>query len=193
MKKVLSLDISSSTIGWSVIRMHNSGKIYLDSFGHVKPPSKSAADKKGFGLSYRLNETSIHMKNLVTKIKPNFVVVEDYAKKFSRGKSSANTIIILATVNEIVSLECFKHMKKEVVRMPVSRVRKFIKEKYSKTPLNKEEIMPLMSTLFEGFVPTLNKVGNIKKECYDEADALAVGLAFCIERIGSEDLIICQK
>lgn len=173
--------------------MDKNGKIYLDNFGHIKPPSKLAANKKGFGLSYRLDETSAMIKSLMKKVSPDFVVVEDYAKKFSRGKSSANTIIILATVNEIVSLECFRHMKKEVIRMPVSRIRKFIKEKYSKTPLNKEGIMPLMLELFSNFITSLNKVGNVKKECYDEADALAVGLAFCIEKIGSEDLIICQK
>jgi len=192
MKNILSLDISSSTIGWSLFRI-NDNKIILDKFGHIKPPSKAAAEKKSLGLSYRLSEISKSAKELLKKTDPDTVVVEDYAKRFSRGRSSANTIIILATVNEVISLECFNKLGKEVFRMPVSRIRKILKDKYKEQSLDKDENLLLMNGLFGSFSTKLNRAGNIKKECYDEADALAAGLAFCIDRLKDKELYICQK
>ena len=193
MKKVLSLDISSSTIGWSVIGISIDETIKLYDFGHIKPPSKAMAEKKSFGLSYRLSEISRLAKGLLEENTPDVVIVEDSAKKFSRGKSSANTIIILATVNEIVSLECFNLLGKEVVRLPVSRIRKILRDRYDSPIKDKDDGLNLMGKLFENFNTKLNRAGNIKKECYDEADALAVGLAFCIDELKGKELIICRK
>ena len=193
MKNILSLDISSSTIGWSTLSLYDDGNIKLNRFGHIKPPSKAMADKKSLGLSYRLSEISRSAKELLNKVKPDIVVVEDYARKFSRGKSSANTIIILATVNETISLECFNFLGKEVVRLPVSRIRKILRDEFDTQIGGKDDIIQLMNNLFSKFNLKLNKVGNIKKECYDEADALAAGLAHCIDKLKDKEVSLCLK
>ena len=182
MKKVLSLDISSSTIGWGLIYFNNN-LITFKGSGHIKPPSKAAAEKKSFGLSYRLNEIAKSTQKLLTDVAPDVVIVEDYARKFSRGKSSANTIIVLATVNETVSLEVFKFLGTEAVRLPVARIRKILRDEYGEPISDKDDIINFMAAMFSDFTPVKNKVGNTKKECFDEADALAAGLAYCVDKL----------
>lgn len=179
MEKLLSMDISSSTIGWSLFEF-DKNTINLLSYGHIKPPNKAKADKLGYGLSYRLSEISKEIKNLITKTQPDKVAVEDYAKKFSAGRSSANTIIILATVNETVSLVCFQMMGIEVTRLPVTRLRSVVKKKYQVDVKDKDDAMKLIKQVFPIFSSVLNKNGNTKKECYDESDAAIVGLGYHI-------------
>ena len=179
MEKILALDISSSTIGWSVLERDKTS-IALISYGHIRPPTKEKAEKAGHGYSYRLHEISKAVVELVSSIQPDTVIVEDYAKKFSSGRSSANTIIVLATVNEVVSLVCFQLLGKEVIRIPVSKLRSVVKNQYKVDVKDKEDAMKLCKTLFNNFLTTNNRNGKIKKECYDESDSIIVGLGYHI-------------
>lgn len=177
MKRVVSLDISSSCIGWSLLQ-EDADTILLKDWGHIKPPSKKKAEKIGLGLSYRLDWAVTHILDLFTSLQPDEVVVEDYAKKFARGKSSANTIITLATFNETISLVWYIISNKEVIRFPVSSIRKKIREKYNKEVKEKEDVLLFVDNTFTNFVILKNRNGNTKKECYDEADAIVAGLAY---------------
>lgn len=179
MEKILALDISSSTIGWSILE-RDEDNIQLVDYGHIKPPAKVKAAKVGFGYSYRLNEISKEISKLLFNTNPDTVVVEDYAKKFSSGRSSANTIIVLATANEVVSLTCFQIMNKEVTRIPVTKLRSVVMKKYQVDVKDKDDAMNLCKNLFNNFKTANNKNGNIQKECYDQSDSIIVGLGYCI-------------
>ena len=179
MKRILSLDISSSTIGWSVFNISFKNKeIILVDYGNIKPPSKKKAESLSLGISYRLSKISEFTKDLLERHNPDIIVSEDYARKFAAGRSSANTIMILATVNEVVALESFRHSGAEVFRMPVSKIRKILRDQYNSQAKDKEDILNLMLDIFNNFKIKKNRSGNIKKECFDEADAMAVGVSF---------------
>jgi len=179
MERLLALDISSSTIGWSVLE-RDANNITLIDYGHIKPPTKAKAAKAGFGYSYRLNEIAKAIFELVQSIQPDTVVVEDYAKKFSSGRSSANTIIVLATVNEVVSLTCFQATGKEVIRIPVTKLRSVVKKQHQVDVKDKDDAMKLCKNIFKNFKTVNNRNGNTKKECYDESDSILVGLGYHI-------------
>lgn len=154
--------------------------ITLIDYGHIKPPTKAKAEKAGFGYSYRLHEISKAIYELLAQTNPDTVVVEDYAKKFSSGRSSANTIIVLATVNEVVSLACFQILGKEVTRIPVTRLRSVVKKQHQVDVKDKDDAMKLCKNLFKNFKTVNNRNGNTKKECYDESDSIIVGLGYHI-------------
>jgi len=179
MQKLLSLDISSSTIGWSLFEISDK-IINLVECDYIKPPSKAKAQKIGESFSYRLNFIFEAITDLIKKTKPDVVAVEDYAKKFSAGRSSANTIIVLATSNETVCLACYKELGKEPYRIPVTRLRSVVKKKHSVEVKDKEDAMALCKKLFPTFTTVDNRNGNTKKEYYDISDSIIVGLGYHI-------------
>ena len=94
MKKILSYEVSSSTIGYSVIE-YDLNSINLVEYGNVKPPKSD----KG-SLSYRALSAVKSITAIVERVKPDEVAIEDYAKRFSAGRSTARTIIVLSFFNE---------------------------------------------------------------------------------------------
>lgn len=175
MKKVLSLDISSSTIGWSSF-VYNDEEFTLINYGWIKPPKKT----KG-SVSYRLNETMTLIKELVDQVKPDEVAVEDYAKRFSSGKSRANTIIVLANFNEACCLACYQEMKKDVYRYPVMTIRSQVGKLLGQKIVSKDEVFPAIEKNAVVFKRTLNRNNNLKKECLDAVDAIAVGITHILK------------
>lgn len=175
---VLGLDISSATIGWSVLLKNSSGITLVD-YGHLKPPSKK---KAGDSPTTRINFAYDQMQKLVKKYKPDTVAIEDYAKKFSRGKSSINTILVLAAFNEACGLSCFRATGKEPVRMPVRTLRSLVEKEYKESIKDKDEVMTFCQKIFLNFKTQLNRAGKIKEECYDETDSIIVALGFLLEQ-----------
>lgn len=173
MKKILGLDISSSTIGWALLNVHRG----LIDYGHLKPPSKK---KSGDNFSLRLDFAFEEIKKLILKLEPDVVVIEDYAKKFTKGRSSANTILVLASFNEVSGLASYKVTGKQPVRIPVSSLRKLVKNSYHRIIDDKEDVLDFCKDNFKNFLPVKNRNGNIKKECYDEADAIVVSLGYIL-------------
>jgi Holliday junction resolvasome RuvABC endonuclease subunit len=176
MQKVLSLDISSSTIGWSLIE-YDSQSFTLIDYGYLKPPKSS----KG-SLSYRLNETVSMITNLITQHHPDEVAVEDYARKFTKGRSTAHTIIILSTFNEVVCLTAYRIMKQDAYRYPVSTIRSQVGKLFGTKIVSKDDIFPEITQRAKIFQAQLNRNNNIKKESMDVADAIAVGIAHVLKR-----------
>ncbi len=175
MKKVLSLDISSSTIGWAVLEFDDKVVELID-YGHLKPPKKA----KG-SISFRLDTTVNMMTDLINRFNPDFVAVEDYAKKFSKGKSTANTIILLSVFNEMCCLLSYQLVGKDVYRYPVVTIRSVLGKHFGEKIVSKDDVFPQIVNNCSKFNTKLNRVGNIKKECGDEADAIAVGLTFILK------------
>lgn len=167
--KILGLDISSSTIGYALIEDLN-----LIKTGHIKPPDKK---KSLDNFSLRLDFAYSHIKDLIKKLNPDIIVAEEYAKKFSQGKSSANTIIVLSTFNEVCCLAAYQETKQQVIKIPVTTLRKIISKKYDVNMDDKEDVLSFCKKNFS-YKDSLNKNLNIKKECYDETDALIVALGY---------------
>jgi Holliday junction resolvasome RuvABC endonuclease subunit len=172
--KILGLDISSSTIGWALIDVVDD-KVSLIKYGHLKPPSKK---KSNNNFALRLDFAFEEIKVLVSSTSPDVIAIEDYAKKFSSGRSSANTILVLASFNEVCGLAAYKTVNKQPVRIPVTTLRKLVKNEYSESVKDKDEVLAFCKKHFKSFVTTLNRAGNIKTECYDEADAIIVALGY---------------
>lgn len=169
--KLLSLDISSSTIGWAIFE-YNTEEFRLLDFGYLKPPKKI----KG-SVSYRLNETMKLIINIINNHNPNEVAVEDYAKGFSAKRSHANTIITLSTFNETVCLAAYQSLNKDVFRYPVATIRSRVGKLFGVKTVSKDEIYSLINRHAAIFKPKLNKQGNIQKENMDIVDGIAVGIA----------------
>lgn len=161
----MGVDISSSTIGYSVCE---SGKLTVQ--GHYKP-LKSKVKGKNKSLAERLSQTYLDMKKIFKKNKPDVVVIEDYAKRFSVGRSSARTIIVLSCFNEVVAMACLDSIKKMPIRYTVSSIRKTLGIK-GKT--EKEDVLEKILNIYPEFKVSLNRNDNTKKEVFDEADSLAV-------------------
>lgn len=176
MKKVLGLDISSSVIGWAIL----DEKGNLIKYGNIKPLKKAKAEKLGHGYTFRMNDAYSKIISLCEEEKPDMIAIEDYSRKFSKGRSTANTIIVLATINEIVALACFHSLKIEPVKYPVvtmrSKVAKFFNEKIK----SKDDVFPFITKKFNNFEITKTRYGNIRQEHYDESDAIFTALSYLI-------------
>jgi hypothetical protein len=175
MPKILGLDISSSTIGYSVFEFDNK-TITLLNYGYIKPPNKS----KG-SISLRLEKTGDLIRDLLLKFEPDYVAVEDYAKRFSAGRSHANTIIILSVFNEQVCLECFKYLKKDVYRYPVLTIRSQMSKLLNVKIVSKDDIYNEILKHCNIFKSSFNKNGTMRKEDMDVVDSMAVSLTFILK------------
>ena len=174
MGRILGLDISSSTIGWAVL-VDSSDKITLESYGHIKPPpSKSGS------LTHRINSAFDSVSLLLSDLDPDFVAIEAYANKFTSGRSSARTIMVLSVFNELSALACLRALNYEPKRYNVLSIRSIISKFYNTKIVSKDETFDFIRSKFNNFSILKNRNDNIKKECYDEADAIAVALSHII-------------
>jgi len=177
MQKILGLDISSSTIGWGILGFE-SGTIKLLDYGNIKPPKSN----KG-SLCFRISETYDIMSNFIAEKSPDHICIEAYANKFSSGKSTARTIIVLSVFNELVGMACLKNISIDPNRYAVSTIRSTL-SKYSGIKISsKDDVFDYIQNNFLDFKIRKNRNSNIAKECYDEADAIAVALAYIIKEV----------
>jgi Holliday junction resolvasome RuvABC endonuclease subunit len=171
MKKVIGLDISSSVIGYGIIEF-DENNINLVGYGHIKPPGSD----KG-SLAYRGLEASKMVRDLLKKESPDAVAVEMYANRFSAGRSSARTIIVLSFFNELMSLTSLDSVGIETNKYTVANIRSTISKYLKNKSISKDQIFEVIKSTFPTFIPRTNKNGNIGSESFDQADAIAV--AFC--------------
>lgn len=177
MKTILGLDISSSTIGWAVLS-YDESDVELTSYGNIKPP-KSA---KG-SLAYRASCAYDTVFQLLEESDPDFVAIEAYANKFPRGKSTARTIIVLSVFNETMAIASLKALGKEPLRYPVSTIRASLSKYSGEKISSKEDVFDFVLNRFDNFNSRKNRSNNVAKECFDEADAIAVALTHYYKEI----------
>lgn len=177
---ILGLDISSSTIGWSCLTKTDDGIDLLD-YGFIKPPKKELG-----GMSFRLDKTVVELKQLFSSKRPAMVVVEDYARKFQQGKSSADTISILTSFNEVTCLTAYQYNNLEPERITVASIRSSIGKYLNIKTISKDDVFGIISSKFssgmtKNFKPEINRAGNIKKEYFDVSDSIAVAMAYLVK------------
>ena len=174
--KILSLDISSSTIGWSLLIVDNQNNLSLSDYGFIKPTKKGS-------LAERAIDASIKYKDILKQTNPDKVIVEDYATKFSSGRSTARTIIVLAVFNEFIKITTIETVKILPISYPVRTIRSVVQKAYGDSISDKEEVMSFCKKYFSNFIPKQNRNKNTKKESYDECDAIVVGVCHFIKEI----------
>ena len=169
--RILSLDISSSTIGWALFEYSRDGFALVE-YGHMKP-SKKIESKK---LSERGAIFFPKMKEFLKKKAPDQIIVEDYVQSFTKGRSSARTIIVCSFYNELVSMIAKLELGISTTSYPVTTLRKIIGNEIGKQIQGKEDVFNAVIDNFASFILKKNLLNdNIRKESYDEADAIAVG------------------
>ena len=140
--KVLGMDISSSTIGCSLVEFCNDDITLVD-YGHLKPPpSKSGS------LTFRINHAYDSMKELFLELKPDCVAIENYANKFSSGRSSARTIMVLSVFNELSALACLRALNFEPSKYSVITIRSKISKYFKKNIKSKDDTFEFISDKF---------------------------------------------
>lgn len=179
--RVLGLDVSSSTIGWALLEVEATGsshKVSLLDVGFIKPP-------KNGSIIERLAATRTDIKALIEKLQPTKIAIEDIVQ-FMAGASTAKTIIILTAFNRMVGLVAHDYLaqyKETPEFFSVMAIRHGLKTG-KKFP--KKEDMPKLvcKQLNTKLNPILNKVGKVKPETYDRADAIAVALYYAYKLTG---------
>tara|TARA_B100000131_G_scaffold322863_1_gene378446 strand:- start:2509 stop:3042 length:534 start_codon:yes stop_codon:yes gene_type:complete len=172
MIKVLGLDISSSVVGWAIVDCSGSKPALLE-HGNIKPPKSN----KG-SLTYRASEYYNYICSFLDEKKPDFVAIEAYANKFPRGRSTARTIIVLSFFNELTSMACLRTLGYEPEKYAVVTIRSQLSKLFGSRIVSKEDTFEYIKNNISGFVTNKNRNGKISKESYDEADAVAVALAY---------------
>lgn len=183
-KKVMGLDISSTTIGICLLS-YDDKKITLDHVSYYKPP------KKG-NILERLATIRKYINDKVDELKPDVVSIEDIVL-FMKGKSSAVTITTLAIVNRMIGLAVFDKLNKLPYIYNVMRIRHAIK--IGKVLPSKEDVPELVANILNTKFPYVkNRKGENSKENEDMADSIAVALCHIYkERDGTADEIQIKK
>lgn len=172
--KILGLDISSSTIGWAIIEKKDDS-FNLFSYGHIKPmPSRKGS------MTERLFDAYNKIKDLLSSESFDHIAVEQYANKFSAGRSSAKTIIVLSSFNEVVCLSCYANKKIIPDKISPASIRKLVGNYYGKKIVSKDDAFDIVRENFKNFNLTTNRNNKIKKEHYDESDAICVALSYLL-------------
>lgn len=180
MKKLLSFDISSSTIGWSLFEIDiptNTAELKDVSYYH--PPSSA-----NVAMSTSLEATERWVIDLINSYHPDEIVIEEYSKAFMGGRSTAGTIIKLAVFNEVISLAAFKVTKILPTKYAVQTIRASIGKIYAKKIVSKDDVFEEIASRVTKTTLELKKTrkGSAVKyqdHCYDMIDSVAVGLTAC--------------
>lgn len=169
MKRILSLDASSTTIGLSVID-YQLPKIELIHTEFYKPP------KKG-DIFERLYEVKHFIKEKISEFKPDETAMEDIVLFMSKN-STAKTITTLAILNRTVGLSIFEEMGKSPYLYNAMKIRHTIKQNKKLPPKEEvpELVAKLLNTNYNWLTKTYRGKEKILTENYDIADAIACGL-----------------
>lgn len=165
---ILGFDCSSTTIGYSVLKIDKLNKnIIFESVNYIKPNKKD-------NLIKRLADTRDEVLKIINQVKPDIIAIEDLIQ-FMKGKSTAKTIITLTTFNRMICLVAYDYLKKYPELYNVMTIRHGLK--LNKIFPKKEDMPELIAShLGIKFPYVYNKKGKMKEECLDMADSIAVGL-----------------
>lgn len=171
MKRVLGIDVSSTTIGYCVLEIDDSDNIIYKSMDFLKPSKKGT-------IIERIVDTRNKINDIINKVKPDYIGIEDIIQ-FMKGKSTAKTIIMLTTFNRMICLLAHDHLQRSPELFSVMTIRHGLK---INKDLPKKEDMPELVAKHLGITfpyvyKTSKKKGKtIAPESEDMADGVAVAL-----------------
>lgn len=170
----IGLDISTSIVGISVFKDKNLlNLMYID----------LSKEKCIFSKSKKFED--FFLKNIVNIYEISYIYIEDILQSFSRGLSSAGTLMKLAKFNGIVSYIVNKHLDIIPEYINVNTARKTLSIKLDKKSSvdKKEQIMSWVDLDLKKSYSWPTKIisrgpnkGLVKYEkfCYDMADAYVI-------------------
>lgn len=167
-KTILGFDVSSTTIGWCILKWDDSNNdITFHQAGFIKPAKKGS-------IIERIVDTRNKIQKIIVDTKPDCIAIEDIIQ-FMKGKSTAKTIIMLTTFNRMVGLTSYDYLGSVPTLYNVMTIRHGLK---IGKDLPKKEDMPALVAQHLGitFPYEYDKKGKIKVESYDKADGVAVTL-----------------
>lgn len=166
--KLLGIDCSSTTIGFCILTI-DGYNISYSKCGYIKPL------KEG-NIIERIAHTRDQVLSLINQEQPDEIVIEDIIK-FMKGKSNAQSIIMLATFNRMTCLLAYDYLHHPPQLISVLSIRHGIK--INKIFPAKEDIPELVAKhLNIKFPYEYKKTGTIKPESFDKSDAVAVALYY---------------
>jgi len=115
---ILGLDISTTAVGWCLTKVAESKEIIIVDGGFWKNDNRDIYDNAEESIK-RIDDIIDRFKSSI-----NLVVVEDSAKKFTQGKSSADTLFKLFSVNSIICYHISKIRKYKAIRLAPASARK---------------------------------------------------------------------
>jgi hypothetical protein len=176
---VLGLDISTKTVGWSLIHPAS----FLPTLGYI-----ALGDYKN--LYQKASEFKRQIEKIIIENNVTHIAIEEDLKKFTRGKSSATTIQILSKFNGMSSYIVYDIMGKAPIHINVTDARKLAKCKIIRQKTKKDK--KVKQQVFEQITEKLNEYPWPKKkmksgprkgeevmidECYDMVDAYVISIA----------------
>jgi hypothetical protein len=167
-KKVLGIDVSSTTIGYGILEIDGYNIKYISS-GFLKPIKDGT-------IIERIVDTRNKISDIINSFKPTHIAIEDIIQ-FMEGKSSAQTIIMLTTFNRMVGLLSHDYLGRAPELFSVMSIRHGLK---INKIFPKKEDMPALVGKHLGitFPYETSKRGKIMVESYDKADGIAVALYY---------------
>ena len=167
-KTILGIDVSSTTIGYCVLTWDDTtNDIKLVQANYLKPIKKGT-------IIERIVDTRNKIQKIIVAAKPDYIAIEDIIQ-FMAGKSTAKTIIMLTTFNRMIGLTAYDYLGHAPQFYNIMTIRHGLK--LTKDLPKKEEMSGLVAQhLGITFPYEYSKVGKIKVESYDKADAVAVAL-----------------
>ena len=175
--RVLGFDASTSTIGYGLVECNDKYEsLKLLRSGSWKP-------NKDLGVFEKLLEVRVWVQNLLEETDADVVGIEDFIL-FMKGFSSAKVISTLAILNRTVGLTVLEATGKSPILLPVLSIRHAIKK--DKSPPSKEEVPATLEKILNcppivKFKKNRKGIDKAIEESYDEADGIAVAVAYCIK------------
>ena len=179
-KTILGIDCSSTTIGYCVLTIDDAdNSIAFQSVDYLKP------NKEG-SIIERIVDTRDKISGIINTVKPDYIGIEDIIQ-FMKGKSTAQTIIMLTTFNRMVGLTSYDYLGRAPELFSVMTIRHGLK--LNKIFPKKEDMPELVAKHLGITFPyertTKGKTkGKIKMESYDKADGMAVALYYAFVLTG---------
>lgn len=173
-KRILGIDVSSSTIGWCVLDIDDSNNIKFIECDFFKPT------KKGTILE-RIIDTRKQIVKILNNYKPTDIGIEDLIKFMP--KSTATTVVVLTTFNRMVCTAAYDYLNEFPKLFNVMTIRHGLKTDKN---LPKKEDMPELVAKHLGitFPYKYDKKGKIREESLDMADGVAVALYHAFYIVG---------
>ena len=178
MTRVLGLDVSTSCVGVAVVDDHaGDGSIRPVLLDHVSFPSKVKS------LWEKAEILRDHLNTIRRTYVIDRVVIEDAAKKFTSGRSSASTIAVCMRFNGMATYVSYITFGFDPEYIPPTTARKLCglkmqqKKKCGKSHKHQTFDQIMASDLKGRIWPTKQRSTNIVDWAYDTVDAYVIAKA----------------
>lgn len=165
---ILGLDVSTSCVGWGVVN----GDETLVDHGYISL-------KKFDNMLDKANELRSKLESICKSYKIDKVGIEDYLQKIAYGKSSANTICVLAGFNSVTQYICQEVFKSKPIMVKFSEARKKLGIKQEKGEKAKECAFKYIVQEYSTFKVELNRNDKIRDESKDSSDGVVIAKSLC--------------